>query len=122
MNPLIFLPNHDKGESTKALQLYVDNNPHIVICPGNIFHHESLRELLERETIPFETQSFGRDGYGPKQKGDRYELVGAGSAIVTQDSIILYYKSRGYNIGINQEHAERIIPLIRNIEISWNIW
>jgi len=120
MEPLIFLTNYE-NDYPKALQLYIDSNPHLVICPENRLHHQGLKQLLENESIPFETQSFGIDGFGPLQKGGRYELVGAGFAIITDEKIHLHYKSRGYKIGINREHAERINPLISDTEISFDI-
>ena len=121
MNTLIFLPDY-KSKDIKALQLYIKDTPHLVICNGNRYHHQSLQELLKREQIPFDSKSFGRRGRGPKQKGNQYQLVGAGYAIINPHKIHLHNESEGYRIGINKEHAEKINELITDREITFKIW
>ena len=100
----------------KALQLYIDGDPLLVIGNVSRMHSDILTIILKRHEIPFQPiqlDEWGRE-FGPPPLGDRYELVGAGYAHILPNEITLLLNSDGYNMGIHEGHAKEIGDLLQD--------
>lgn len=98
MDPLIVLDSHD-FICGKAIQLYIDKNP-IIVLGETLKHSELLEEVLEKYNIPFESVK-----NRPKILGERYELVGVSWAIMFPPKITLSNGSNIYQMGPSSTHA-----------------
>ena len=113
------LDEEEDFDTGKALQLYVDMVPVLVIGPdyrrSTQKHGQILETFLTMNKVPF---AKGRVGASkddvPLPIGDRYRLVGAGLASIDSDRIELSDSSFGYNLSPDENHAREITALLGN--------
>ncbi len=97
----------------KSLQVYVDKHPYLIISHYSFRHDEILARFLTDNSIPFTTELLHKGDVGPKFRGERYELIGAGCATL-KDEIVLNDHSESYRMHPCEKHAAELTALLGN--------
>lgn len=104
----------------KVIQLFIEDEPHVVIGDCLDYHGIILKRFLDENNIPYETRS---DEWTSKEiplvSGDNYKAVGMGNGNIwpKQKKAIFEQKSMSYGLLINKAHLDKI----RELEPDWDI-
>ena|SRR3989344_2521715 len=102
----------EKSGYYKVVQLVLDDCLTVIFGPEILYHKDILASFLRQKNIEFNTNK----GL-PEPKGDCYEAVGMGQAIIKKPKAGFFGDSTDYELGINHEHLDRV----KETEIGWEI-
>ena len=103
--------NELKENGLKFIQIYIKCKPYIRFGEKKGYHHcNILDEILKEFDIKYETRKSETSIIDiPLEKGENYELVGAGRAEkIEYKRIFLYDSSGDYYFGPNTKHFKEI--------------
>lgn len=98
------------GKSSKFIQLYINREP-IIIAGNDLYHRDILRLYLEKFNLKFGTRLNVSKDEIPLEKGENYELVGAGRVKLFGDKLNFYDNSSDYIArikGTDKKHLENM--------------
>ncbi len=110
----------ERTGSYKFVQLYVDEKPFLRLGNTNTLHGELLAQCLDSLEVPYKlTRSPLTRAEVPEIKGERYEAVGMGIAIVMSGSkkTDFHGSSADYQITPNRDH----LKLIQELYPEWTL-
>ena len=100
----------------KALQIYLEDAPYLVIGSDSNKHHEMLKIFLLDNKITFKEEMLHGPNFGPSAIGENYRLIGAGRAFIHYGGKVeLSGQSDSYRISPNKKHVTHtIFPLLHD--------
>lgn len=96
----------------RVIQLVLDGKPYLRFQDEReLIHSDILRSFLVKMVVHYTEEPNWRGSYIPNRKGERYELVGAGDAVLhLRDKVIVFRdRSTEYCLRINRGHIESIV-------------
>lgn len=93
---------------------YLRAEPRVIQGGRHLYHGDILESLLRELNMPFETADDSGPPHPKRASSDgSYELVGAGDLEIGEDKSYSFKGvSSTYDIGINREHLERMLPFL----------
>ncbi len=95
-------------DAGKAVQLYVDEKPVVILGDDATHHGQLVARMLTETGVPFTLTSLADNRKGAPLIGDRHRVAGAGAYIDMGGDIALMGVSEGYGIGPCPDHASDI--------------
>lgn len=103
-----------KKGSSKFVQLYIKGEP-VIIAGNDLYHRDILKLYLEKFNLKFDTRLNISKDTVPLEKGENYEMVGAGRIKLVDEEIIFYDNSSDYIAtfpeGTSKKHLEYFFNL-----------
>ncbi|MFH0837418.1 MAG: hypothetical protein V1870_04775 [Candidatus Aenigmatarchaeota archaeon] len=97
--------------SYRVVQLYVDNTPYMHFAHDDVkWHDQVLGDFLKIMNIDFKLATEG--DLAPK--GDGYNAVGMGKAIISDNRIVFCGESYDYGIALDVYHLKSFVVLYRD--------
>ena len=122
----LVLINEFSGEFGKVVQLYVKEEPFLIVGDKNKLNHGLiLDKVLEQMDVPFERVRLFDNTCHAERVGQLYRAVGMGYADFYRDKelIFLHGFSTGYKsetnkpFNIDREHIKKVQPYIRDYKL-----
>lgn len=97
------------NKSNKFVQLYINKKPFIV-AGDDLYHRDILKLYLEKFNIKFDTRLNVSKDQVPLERGENYEMAGAGRVKFIDGKLFFYDNSSDYIAmfpqGTNKKHLE----------------
>lgn len=100
---------NDGEDAGKAVQLYVDAKPIVILGDDSTPHGQLVARLLTETSTPFTLTSLADNREGAPLTGDRHRVAGAGAYVDFGGEIHLMGVSKGYSgLGPCPTHAAEL--------------